>query len=74
MKKTIRIRYSRADREAAGMMTSCCGKRHFVVDLYGDVSAAYCCQECGRPLVCMGLDGRLYHVGKPVINEGREQA
>lgn len=53
-------------------MTSCCGKQHLIVDLYGDAGAAYCCGTCGRPLVCMGLDGKLYRVGEPVINEGRE--
>lgn len=52
-------------------MTSCCGKQHLIMDLYGDAGAAYCCRDCGRPLVCMGLDGRLYHVGEQVINEGR---
>ncbi|CDN44858.1 hypothetical protein [Paenibacillus sp. P22] len=72
MKKTIRLRYSRANREATGLMISCCGKHHLVVDLYGDAGAAYSCGECGRPLVCMGMNGRLYHVGDPVINEGRE--
>ncbi|OXM17326.1 hypothetical protein CGZ75_12190 [Paenibacillus herberti] len=70
MKRTIRLQYSRADREATGLMIDCCRNRHLIIDLYGDPGAAYCCRSCGRPLACMGIDGKLYRVGDPVI-EGR---
>lgn len=72
--KTVKIKLDNDQLQSFGAYITCCGKRKwFGADEFEENDVFYC-RDCGRPLVLMSDDGRMFYVGASVFPYGEGKA
>jgi hypothetical protein len=68
--RTVKIKLDNNRLQSFGAYITCCGKRKwFGVDEF-DPGDIFYCLNCGRPLVLMTDDGRMFYAGNSVFPYG----